>query len=188
MEGHARLARTVAVCLAVTCFVAGSLRAIEAPEAADRARMIRVIEAHAQSATEALGRDYIDPKVLAVMGDVPRHEFVPDDERGSAYEDRPLPIGYGQTISQPFIVALMTDLLARRAGRRACSRSAPARAIRPRCSRASCARCYTIEIMPELRRGGGERLARLGYANVATYVGDGYYGWPRTRRRSTPSS
>ena len=79
--------------------------------AEDRLRMIQTIEAHAQSATDALGRDHIDPRVLAVMNEVPRHEFVSAWYEGQAYDDRPLPIGHGQTISQPFIVALMTDLL-----------------------------------------------------------------------------
>jgi protein-L-isoaspartate(D-aspartate) O-methyltransferase len=169
------LAQMVAVCLAVTCLLAGSLRAMEAPEAANRARMIDVIEAHARTATEALGRDYIDPKVLAVMGNLPRHEFVPDDERGSAYEDRPLPIGYGQTISQPFIVALMTDMLAlgpddvvleigTGSGYQA---AVLARLVRE---------VHSIEIIPDLAEAARSRLARLGFGNVETYVGDGYYG------------
>ena len=80
--------------------------------------MVQTIEAHAQSATDALGRDHIDPRVLAVMNQVPRHEFVSGWYENQAYEDRPLPIGHGQTISQPFIVALMTDLLRGRPGRR----------------------------------------------------------------------
>src|SRR5205807_6158191 len=82
--------------------------AAQADLAAERARMVATIEAHAKQASIALGRD---PEILKVVGDVPRHEFVPDRVRGDAYADRPLPIGYGQTVSQPFIVALMTDLL-----------------------------------------------------------------------------
>jgi protein-L-isoaspartate(D-aspartate) O-methyltransferase len=175
VERHARLARTIAVCLAVTCLVAGALRAMEAPEATDRARMIGVIEAHARSATQALGRDYVDPKVLAVIGNLPRHEFVPDDERGSAYEDRPLPIGYGQTISQPFIVALMTDMLALgpddvvlEVGTGSGYQAAVlARLVRE---------VHSIEIIPDLAEAARRRLARLGFGNVETYVGDGYYG------------
>jgi protein-L-isoaspartate(D-aspartate) O-methyltransferase len=83
---------------------------------AERARMVATIEAHAKQARIALDRNFIAPEILKVVGDVPRHEFVPDRVRGDAYADRPLPIGYGQTISQPFIVALMTDLLRVRPG------------------------------------------------------------------------
>jgi protein-L-isoaspartate O-methyltransferase len=79
--------------------------------AAKRARMVATIEAHAKQASIALGRHFNATDMLKVVGDVPRHEFVPDRVGGGdAYADRPLPIGYGQTISQPFIVALMTDL------------------------------------------------------------------------------
>src|SRR6266404_3926310 len=78
--------------------------------AAERARMVTTIEAHAKQASTTLGRNYIAPEVLKAVSAVPRHVFVPDRLRADAYADRPLPIGYGQTVSQPFIVALMTDL------------------------------------------------------------------------------
>jgi protein-L-isoaspartate(D-aspartate) O-methyltransferase len=176
MEEHLeRVAKVAALSFVASLLAAGSLPAMEVPEAADRARMIRVIEAHAQTAAEALGRDYIDPKVLAVMGNLPRHEFVPDDERRSAYEDRPLPIGYGQTISQPFIVALMTDMLALgpddvvlEVGTGSGYQAAVlARLVRE---------VHSIEIIPGLAEAARSRLARLGFRNVETYVGDGYYG------------
>ncbi|MCK3777840.1 protein-L-isoaspartate O-methyltransferase, partial [Ensifer sesbaniae] len=73
--------------------------------------MIETIKSHARSAPSAVEGQGIDPAVLEAMGKVPRHLFVPEEQRGEAYQDRPLPIGYGQTISQPFIVALMTDLI-----------------------------------------------------------------------------
>jgi len=76
-----------------------------------REQMIRMIEAQVHNLSSALGRDHIDPRVLGVMGKIPRHEFVPEDFQQASYEDRPLPIGFGQTISQPLIVALMTDVL-----------------------------------------------------------------------------
>src|SRR5437667_7153216 len=79
--------------------------------AAERAQMVRTIESYASEATLSLSRARFAPEVLRIMGTVPRHEFVPDGVRQDAYADRPLPIGYGQTISQPLIVALMTDLL-----------------------------------------------------------------------------
>ncbi|MGH6901867.1 MAG: protein-L-isoaspartate(D-aspartate) O-methyltransferase, partial [Geminicoccaceae bacterium] len=140
-----------------------------------RARMIRTIEAHAQSATGALGRDYLDPRVLAVMAKVPRHEFVSDWYQGQAYDDRPLPIGHGQTISQPFIVALMTDMLevgpdavvlevGTGSGYQAAVLAHLVREV------------HTIEIIPELAATARETLEGLGYANVRTYTGDGYYG------------
>jgi protein-L-isoaspartate(D-aspartate) O-methyltransferase len=143
----------------------------------DRARMIQTIEAHAQSAAGALGRDHIDPKVLAVMDKVPRHEFVSDWYEGQAYDDRPLPIGHGQTISQPFIVALMTDMLevgpddvvlevGTGSGYQAAVLAHLVRDV------------HTIEIIPELAERAEERLEFLGYDNVRTYTGDGYYGVP----------
>jgi protein-L-isoaspartate(D-aspartate) O-methyltransferase len=145
--------------------------------AEERARMIQTIEAHAQSATDALGRDHIDPRVLAVMDAVPRHEFVSGWYEGQAYDDRPLPIGHGQTISQPFIVALMTDLLqvgpddvvlevGTGSGYQAAVLAHLVRDV------------HTIEIIPELAKSAEARLERLGYANVHTYTGDGYYGVP----------
>jgi protein-L-isoaspartate(D-aspartate) O-methyltransferase len=144
--------------------------------AVERARMVATIEAHAKQASIALGRDSIAPEILKVVGDVPRHEFVPDRVRGDAYADRPLPIGYGQTISQPFIVALMTDLLRVRpddivlevgtgSGYQAAVLAYLARQV------------YTIEIVPALADSAAARLQRLGYGNVATRSGDGYYGW-----------
>ena len=78
---------------------------------AQRTQMIRTIEAQVRDVSSAVGRDRIDLRVLKAMGALPRHEFVPEDLRRASYTDRPLPIGYGQTISQPLIVALMTDLL-----------------------------------------------------------------------------
>jgi protein-L-isoaspartate(D-aspartate) O-methyltransferase len=147
------------------------------PYADARARMIRTIEEHAERATDALGRDYIDPRVLAVMGQVPRHEFVSSWHEDAAYDDRPLPIGHGQTISQPFIVALMTDLLqvgpddvVLEVGTGSGYQAAVlARLVRE---------VHTIEIIPELAASAEERLRHLGYDNVRTYTGDGYYGAP----------
>jgi protein-L-isoaspartate(D-aspartate) O-methyltransferase len=147
------------------------------PYADDRARMVQTIEAHARSATDALGRDHIDPRVLAVMNEVRRHEFVPDRYEDQAYDDRPLPIGHGQTISQPFIVALMTDLLqvgpddvvlevGTGSGYQAAVLAHLVQDV------------HTIEIIPELAESAAERLERLGYQNLHAYTGDGYYGVP----------
>src|SRR5262245_58132055 len=158
--------------------LAGSVVAVTAEPnyAVKRSQMIRTIEAHVQETSFAIDRDHIDARVLEVMGAMPRHEFVPEDLREASYEDRPLPIGYGQTISQPFIVALMTDILnvdrtsvvlevGTGSGYQAAVAAALARQV------------YTIEIIPELARRAADRLRQLGYANVAVRIGDGYFGW-----------
>src|SRR5260370_33628426 len=87
-----------------------SVTAVQTEPAAERAHMVTTIEAHAKQASTTLGRNYVAPEVLKAVSAVPRHVFVPDRLRADAYADRPLPIGYSQTVSQPFIVALMTDL------------------------------------------------------------------------------
>src|SRR5260370_27932966 len=143
---------------------------------AERAQMVRTIESYASEATLSLGRARIAPEVLRIMGAVPRHEFVPDGVRQDAYADRPLPIGYAQTISQPLIVALMTDLLEVRpndvlleigtgSGYQAAVLAGLVRQV------------YTVEIIPGLAAGAADRLQRLGYTNIAVRQGDGYYGW-----------
>lgn len=121
-------------------------------------------------------RSRIDPDVLAVLGRVPRHEFVPAAQQRHAYENRPLAIGHGQTISQPYIVALMTSLV----------RPAPGQKIleigtgsgyQAAVLAESGARVYSIEIIEPLARQAAQRLRALGYRNVETRIGDGYYGW-----------
>jgi protein-L-isoaspartate(D-aspartate) O-methyltransferase len=154
-----------------------SVQAAEPRYAVEREQMVRTIESHAGAATRALGRDYIAPDVLRVMRTVPRHEFVPPNLRDEAYADRPVPIGHGQTISQPFIVALMTDLLniqptdvvleiGTGSGYQAAVLAHLARQV------------HSIEIVPGLVESAADRLQRLGYGNVSTRLGDGYYGWP----------
>ena len=148
--------------------------AVQTELAAERARMVTTIEAHAKRASTTLGRNYIAQEVLKAVSAVPRHEFVPDRLRGDAYADRPLPIGYGQTISQPFIVALMTDLV----------RVRPDDAVLEvgtgsgyQAAVLVARRVYTIEIVPGLADSAATRLQRLGYSNVVARTGDGYYGW-----------
>jgi protein-L-isoaspartate(D-aspartate) O-methyltransferase len=144
--------------------------------AAARARMLTVIQANAEAVGSAPGRAGISQGVLDVMGRVPRHEFVPEDLRGSAYDDRPLPIGFGQTISQPYIVALMTDLLEVEPGDTVLEVGTgsgyQAAVLAP-----LAARVFTIEIVPQLAEAAKDRLARLHYDNVTVRAGDGYYGW-----------
>ena len=123
------------------------------------------------------GRDIKDKRVLDAMRQVPRHEFVPLLQRPSAYEDTPLPIGHGQTISQPFIVAFMTEKLAVKPTDRVLeigTGSGYQAAILGKLAK----EVFSIEIVEALGREAGATLQRLGFTNVHTRVGDGYLGWP----------
>lgn len=118
-----------------------------------------------------------NPEVLRVMRMTPRHEFVPETVRRMAYEDCALPIGYGATISQPYIVALMSELLIPEKGQRILeigTGSGYQAAVLAQLT----GRVYTIEIVPELAESARRTFARLGYANVIVRKGDGYHGWP----------
>lgn len=139
-------------------------------------QMLREIDADALYTSAALGRSSIDRRVMDVMAKVPRHEFVPAYLRSSAYANIPLPIGHGQTISQPFIVALMTDLLDTKkddvvlevgtgSGYQAAVLSGLVKKV------------YTIEVIKELGESARERLNRLRYRNVEVRIADGYFGW-----------
>ena len=126
---------------------------------------------------QIVARGVSDPRVLAALLAVPRHELVPPAERSYAYEDRPLPLGEGQTISRPYIVAVMTELLALDGSERVLevgTGSGYQAAVLSGLVR----EVYTIEIVPELARRAAADLARLGYANVHVREGDGYRGWP----------
>jgi len=118
-----------------------------------------------------------DDRVLAAMAHVPREEFVPADQRPYAYQDRPLPIGEGQTISQPYIVALMTELLEVKKGDSVLEigtgsgyQAAVLAELTPN--------VYTIEIIPSLAQRAEKTLRRVGYATIKVKTGDGYLGWP----------
>lgn len=118
-----------------------------------------------------------DPRVLAAMRDVPRHLFVPEAEREAAYDDRPLPIGHDQTISQPYIVALMTEL-ARPSPTDRALEIGTGSGYQAAVLGKLVAEVYTIEIIDELGRDASRRLEKLGYGNIHTRIGDGYGGWP----------
>lgn len=123
------------------------------------------------------GRHSLDPCVLDAIASVPREAFVPLDEEPHAYANVPLPIGYGQTISQPFIVAVMTDLLRPRADDTVLevgTGSGYQAAILGELVK----QVYSIEVVEALAEQAGERLARLGCTNVEVRYGDGYNGWP----------
>ncbi len=137
---------------------------------ADRARMVR---------GQIESRGVRSPAVVEAMRTVPRHQFVLQRDRMSAYEDRPLPIGEDQTISQPYIVALMTELAAIEAHDRILevgTGSGYQAAILAEI--ADQGRVYTIEIVPGLAARAESTLARLGYDNIEAHRGDGYAGWP----------
>jgi protein-L-isoaspartate(D-aspartate) O-methyltransferase len=126
---------------------------------------------------QLVSRGISDPRVLAAMRDVPRHAFVPEDVRESAYQDRPLPIGSRQTISQPYIVAAMTELLEPEPGDimlEIGTGSGYQAAVLARLVK----RLYSIEILPELAKSAEKALDGLGVKNVEVRVGDGYRGLP----------
>ncbi len=141
-----------------------------------RAQMVEVIRAHWRHVGTEVVAPEISVAVEAAMRAVPRHEFVPNELRGAAYADRPLPIGYGQAISQPFIVAFMSDLLNVKPGDVVLeigTGSGYQAAVLAELG----TRVYTIEIVPELGLQAGARLNRLRYLGVTTRIGDGYFGW-----------
>jgi protein-L-isoaspartate(D-aspartate) O-methyltransferase len=145
-------------------------------EAADRRRMVDEIDAMLASAAGKLGVAKLSPQVRAAMIEVPRHEFVPLEYRSAAYGNTPLPIGHGQTISQPLIVALMTELL-QPAGTDRILEVGTGSGYQAAVLSVLAGEVYTIEIVPELGKMARANLKRLGYSNVSTKIGDGYQGW-----------
>jgi protein-L-isoaspartate(D-aspartate) O-methyltransferase len=142
-----------------------------------REQMMTEIVTEAALTVGHTGRAAFSERVMRVISSMPRHEFVPVELQPYAYLNRPLPIGYEKTVSQPFIVALMTDLLAPEAGDVVLEVGAGAgyqAAILAELTK----RVYTVDIIEELARGAERRLKRLGYENVEVTVANGYYGWP----------
>jgi protein-L-isoaspartate(D-aspartate) O-methyltransferase len=128
-------------------------------------------------AEQLIARRIKNERVLKIMGRVPRHEFVPASVRGAAYEDTPLPIGQNQTISQPYIVALMTELADPQPNQRVLeigTGSGYQAAVLAELA----GEVYTIELLPDLAKQAKARLERLGYRRVHVRTGDGYLGWP----------
>ncbi len=122
-------------------------------------------------------RGVVDPEVLRAVRSVPRHRFVPSDLVAHAYEDRPLAIGHGQTISQPYIVAYMIAQVGVRPGARVLEVGTGCGYLAAVLSRLA-REVHTVEIVPELARAAADRLARLGFGNVAVHATDGALGWP----------
>jgi protein-L-isoaspartate(D-aspartate) O-methyltransferase len=148
----------------------------EAAFLSQRHQMVEMIKDDVIRTRNFLDQGTLDGRVLDALRKVPRHEFVPLDERASAYENRPLPIGYGQTISQPFIVAIMTDLLKPKKTDRVLeigTGSGYQAAILAELVES----VYTIEIVEALGKKAEDNLKRTNYNTVQTRIGDGYYGW-----------
>src|SRR5438552_6996635 len=158
-------------CLVAAALVAtacGQKPSVPSDFAAQRQRMVE---------QQLMARGIKDERVLAAMAKVPREEFVPADARAATYEDGPLPIGHGQTISQPYIVAFMTEQLRLSPTDRVLeigTGSGYQAAILAELAR----EVYTIEIVAPLAQSAEAALQRLGYKNVHVKVGDGYKGWP----------
>ena len=145
--------------------------------AASRSRMVAEVEALYAETQRETGLAAMSPAVRAALGKVERHRLVPREQQGAAYANRPLPIGSGQTISQPYIVALSTDLLAPKpdhvvlevgtgSGYQAAVLAEVVKQV------------YTIELIDSLGRTAAQRLAEMGYRNIEVRIGDGYAGWP----------
>ena len=141
-----------------------------------RAELVRRIGLHIAATSEETGVDAIEPHVLEAIGNVPRHEFVPEPLQPLAYFDVPLPVGHEQNISQPFLIALMTHLVrieaddvvfetGTGAGYQAAILSKLAKQV------------FSVEVVAPLAAAAAERLKRLGYANIEVRHADGYYGW-----------
>lgn len=141
-------------------------------------RMLRDIDLEVELTRRFIGKNALDKRVLTAMNTVARHEFVPPEMKLFAYDNNPIAIGYGQTISQPYMVALMTDLLNPKpddivlelgtgSGYQAAILSLLVKQV------------YTIEIVEELVTQASARLQKLGYINIEMRTDDGYHGWPK---------
>ena len=126
--------------------------------------------------TQIGNRGVKDSATLAAMRKVPRHSFVPADQVANAYEDRPLAIGYGQTISQPYIVGYMTEIIKPKAGQKVLEIGTGS-GYQAAVLAEIVSKVYTIEIVEELGKQAITRLKNLGYKNIETKTADGYHGW-----------
>ena len=157
--------------------VAGEAMAQDAQCVPERAAMVEIIRGYARSAASLLGPQGISERVLEALGRTERHRFIPGRSCSVAYMDGPVLIGQGQTISQPFIVALMTHLAAVKFDDTVLevgTGSGYQAAVLARLALKVC----TVEIIPPLAEAAGKVLRELGYDNVSVKVGDGYHGWP----------
>ena len=169
--------RWIARILLLACVMPLCAATDEADYAKARKALLAEIQRDAAATANSTGRPRFSESVIGAMDAVPRHRFVPASEMRRAYENRPLPIGHGQTISQPYIVALMTELLEPEADDvmlEVGTGSGYQAAVLSKLVE----RVYTIEIVEPLGRNAGDRLRRLGFLNVEVKLADGYHGWP----------
>ena len=167
------------VALAGTCLWCAPVAQAEEENDFSRRRqtMVAEIEADVVATRFYLDKEVLDTRVMEAMATVPRHEFVPDSQRRYAYANRPLPIGHGQTISQPYIVALMTDLLEPRPDSRVLELGTGS-GYQAAVLAELVDDVYTIEIVEPLGILARRRFKDLGLDAIRTRIGDGYYGWP----------
>jgi len=178
VRGDILLATTLALILQGYCSPALSSRSEEPLQAETGSIDPQLARLRALMVREQLqARGVIDARVLAAMSRVPRHKFVPKDLVSSAYEDRPLPISLGQTISQPYIVGYMTQKLELRGGERVLEIGTGS-GYQAAILAELVAEVYTIEILPELAAQAQSTLDALKYKNIHIRCGDGYTGWP----------
>jgi protein-L-isoaspartate(D-aspartate) O-methyltransferase len=168
VEARPRPWKVAAVLAAAIVLAAGACREPADPMQKKRSEMVE---------TQIAARGIRDPRVLEAMRSVPRHLFVPPAEAAFAYDDRPLPIGSGQTISQPYVVAFMAEQL-RLTGKEKVLEIGTGSGYSAAILAALAAKVFSIEIRPELSREAKERLEKLGVKNVELRAADGYRGWP----------
>lgn len=166
--------------LVIACFIILQpyVWAVEPDFAAERRALMFEISALAKETQSETGQGVISAQVMEAMGRVPRHLFVPPEVRHHAYRNRPLPIGYSQTISQPFLVAYMTELLQVNKDSKVLEVGAGS-GYQAAILGELVKEVYTIEIIKPLAEHASETLKSNGYTNVQVQVGDGYYGWKK---------
>jgi protein-L-isoaspartate(D-aspartate) O-methyltransferase len=160
----------------IAAFAGGGVQAQD-PYARERAALLQEIAAMARDTGAETGRPVFSARVMTAMAKVPRHRFVPALYGPLAYANRPLPIGHGQTISQPYIVALMTELLDSKPGD-AVLEIGTGSGYQAAVLAELVDRVYSIEIIEPVGKNAAALLQQLGYKNIETRIGDGYNGWP----------
>ncbi len=147
------------------------------PEHNGMRRMLAGIRAEVGYTKHLIGKSQLDERVMQAMASVPRDQFVPAHMQAAAFDNGPLPIGHGQTISQPYIVALMTHMIHPQPDHRVLEVGTGS-GYQTAVLSLLCREVFSIDVIPALSRAAGERLAALGYDNVVTNAANGYLGWP----------
>ena len=185
VDGRARLKimasetkrRSILRTLGLVAALAGSGAQGQDPYTREREALLKEIEAMARDTGAETGRAIFSARVMGAMAKVPRHRFVPATYGPLAYANRPLPIGHGQTISQPYIVALMTELLDAKPGDTVLEIGTGS-GYQAAVLAELVDRVYSIEIIEPVGKNAQTLLRQLGYKNIETRIGDGYNGWP----------